>query len=170
MHINGAPVFRTAQSSYIDVIEKCAAWLDTPYETALGVAQSALKQVGRPVRIDHDSSVAATFVDNGKMIRCGVLHRNSGHSAIFSFTAESKGERTQRITQTVEIAADYLEFFNLQFALSRLRAKEYPTGTDLIKMREILMRQGVLNRQILSFEDVYAVKYRPGKPDMSMEA
>ena len=75
VYINGKPFFKTNKSPFVDVIEKCALLTIDNYDATMGVTESALKQIGRAVRINHSSNVATVFTDNGDSMRCGIIHR-----------------------------------------------------------------------------------------------
>ena len=170
VYVNGEVVFKTTTSSFVDVIEKCAELTVDNYDSIIGVTEKALKQVGHAMRIDHSSNVAATLTDTGSSIRCGIIHRSSRKDTIFSFMG-MKGDQNNRIVQFVNIAAAYLEIFNLQFILHTLQQKilmgkvpeKSPEGDQI---RAATLRQNDLNNIISVHEKIYDIKYRPAKPDL----
>jgi len=169
VYINGKSVFKTQTSPFVDVIEKCALLAMDNYDTTMEVTENALKQVGRDMRINHSSNVAAVFSDMGDSLRCGIIHRSEGKDAAFNFTAHA-GQRDTRIVQSFGASAAYLEAFNLRFVIHSLRDKirmgEAKTvSTENQQIRAAIVRQGAINRAIKTFEDIYNVTYRPAKPD-----
>lgn len=169
VYINGRSIFKTMTSPFVDVIEKCALLALDNYDTTMGVTETALKQVGHAMRISHNSNVAAVFTDNGESMRCGIIHRSNRSDTAFNFTAVN-GQQQTRIVQSFGATAAYLEAFNLRFVIhmlrNKIRAGEAKTvSPENNQIRAAITRQGAINRAILTFEEVYSVKYRPSKPD-----
>jgi hypothetical protein len=174
IYINGRSIFKTITSPFVDVIEKCALLTLDNYDTAMNVTETALKKVGRDMHIQHNSNVAAVFTDHGDHMRCGVIHRSNKKDAAFNFTA-TNGQQPTRITQSMGATAAYLEAFNLRFVIDNIRHKirsgEVKTVShENSQIRAAIARQGAINRAILSFEEIYNVKYRPVKPDFFAES
>jgi len=174
VYINGRSVFKTITSPFVDVIEKCALLTLDNYDTTMNVTENALKKIGRDMSINHSSNVAAVFTDHGDHMRCGVIHRSNKKDAAFNFTA-TNGQQHTRITQSMGATAAYLEAFNLRFVIDNLRHKirsgEVRTVShENSQIRAAIARQGAINRAILSFEEIYNVKYRPAKPDFFAES
>lgn len=155
LYVNGEAAFRTQQSPFTDIVEKCALLSLGNYDGTMNVASSALKKLGREVSIDHASAIATTIADTGTQLRCGIIHRGGERDTIFSFTA-ANGEQEERVPKCLWIAADYLESFNLQF----IKKKEQE------KARAASTRQTALYKNIAAFEKEYDVKYRPDKPHL----
>jgi len=173
LYINGKSIFKTMTSPFVDVIEKCALLTLDNYDTTMGVTESALKQIGHAMRINHNSNVAAVFTDNGDSMRCGIIHRSDKKDVAFNFTAVN-GQQQTRIVQSFGATAAYLEAFNLRFVIHMLRNKirmgEAKTvSPENNQIRAAITRQSAISRAILSFEEVYDVKYRPAKPDFFSE-
>jgi hypothetical protein len=169
VYINGQPVFKTTTSPFVDVIEKCALLTIDNYDATMNVTESALKQVGRAMRINHSSNVAAVFTDNDDMMRCGIIHRTEGKDTTFSFTAAG-GESENRIVQSMGIAGAFLEALNLRFFTKILQDKarrgEIPkVSPEANQLRGATARLVAINKGISDFETTYEVKYRPEKPD-----
>jgi len=165
LYINGKSVFKTITSPFVDVIEKCALLTLDNYDTTMGVTESALKQIGHAMRINHNS--------NGDNIRCGIIHRSDKKDVAFNFTAVN-GQQHTRIIQSFGATAAYLEAFNLRFVIHMLRNKirmgEAKTvSPENSQIRSAITRQSAISRAILSFEEMYDVKYRPAKPDFFSE-
>ncbi|MBU6475805.1 MAG: hypothetical protein KGL10_03530 [Alphaproteobacteria bacterium] len=173
IYANGQAVFKTITSPFVDVIEKCALLSMDNYDSTMEVTESALKQIGRAVRINHASSVAAVFTDNGESMRCGIIHRTDKQDMAFNFTGHG-GKGQMRVMQSLGAAAAYLEAFNLRFMIHMLRDKIKAGEAKAIspennQIRAATIRQGAINRAISAFEDLYDVKYRPAKPDFFSE-
>jgi len=174
VYVNGKPVFKTNKSPFVDVIEKCALLTIDNYDATMDVTESALKQIGRAIRITHSSNVACVLTDNGDSMRCGVIHRAGGKDTTFSFTAEG-GEQHNRIVQCLGIAGAFLEAINMQFLVHDLQAKAR-AGTigkvsrEANQLRAATVRLVALDKGIVAFEDIYHVKYRPEKPQFFGEA
>ena len=173
LYINGRSIYKTMTSPFVDVIEKCALLTLDNYDTTMGVTESALKQIGHAMRINHNSNVAAVFTDSGDSMRCGIIHRSDKKDVAFNFTAVN-GQQPTRIIQSFGATAAYLEAFNLRFMIHMLRNKirmgEAKTvSPENSQIRAAITRQGAINRAILSFEETYNVKYRPAKPDFFSE-
>jgi hypothetical protein len=173
IYLNGKSVFKTQTSPFVDVIEKCALLTLDNYDATMDITESALKQIGHAMQINHASNVAAVFTDPGDSMRCGIIHRTDKKDIVFNFTA-TNGDQRARIVQSMNATAAYLEAFNLRFTIQGLRDK-IRTGTvpkispENNQIRAAVARQGAINRAIRSFEDAYEVKYRPSKPDFFSE-
>lgn len=171
VYINGKPAFKTLTSPFVDVVEQCALLTLENYDGTMGVAEHVLKQVGKAMRIQHFSNVAAVFSEEEKnALRCGIVHRSDVRDTTFNFSVTG-GERENRIIQGLSATAAFLETFNLTFVIRsakvRLKAREITsTSQESKQARAAEARQGTLNRQIKTFEDTFTVKYRPEKPDL----
>ena len=172
VYINGKPVFKTVTSPFVDVVEQCALLTLENYDGTMGVAEHVLKEVGKAMRIQHFSNVAAVFSEEEKhSLRCGIVHRSDVRDTPFNFSVTGGGDRENRIIQGLSATAAFLEAFNLTFVIrsakARLKAREIDAQSPENKQaRAAEARQGTLNRQIKTFEDTYTVKYRPEKPDL----
>ena len=169
VYINGKSVFKTNTSPFVDVVEKCALLTVDNYDATMEVTESALKQIGRAMRINHSSNVATVFTDHVDTMRCGIIHRADGKDTTFSFTATG-GEPHNRITQSISIAAAFLEAINLRFVTKslqdKMRAGEIAkVSPEAAKLRGATARLVAIHKGIMSFEETYDVKYRPEKPD-----
>jgi hypothetical protein len=168
IYVNGRPVFRTKPSSFVDVVEQCALLNSENYDATMRVAQGALRQVGKSIRIKHSTSVAAVLTDNGQLMRCGIILRAGGRDTAFNFTA-SGGAANNRIVQSMGIAAALLEAINLRYVTKSLQEKLGETSgmkssAEANKLRGATGRLVALDKGISSFEESYDVRYRPEKP------
>ncbi len=171
VYINGKPVFKTLTSPFADVVEQCALLTLENYDGTMEIAEQVLKQVGRAMRIQHFSNVAASFnEEDDERFHCGIMHRTEDRDTTFSFAVQG-GERENRVIQSLAASAAFLEAFNLHFVVSsvhsRLKAKEIPQiSPEVRQSRAAAARLGSLNRQLLSFEESFKVRFRPDKPDL----
>lgn len=170
VYINGRPMFKTTSSPFVDVVEKCALLSVDNYDQTMEVTESALKQIGRAMRINHSSNVATVFTDSGDTMRCGIIHRSDGKDTTFNFHATG-GEKHNRITQSISIAAAFLEAINLRFVTKSLqdkmrRGEIAKISPEAHKLRGATARMVAIHKGISSFEEAYEVKYRPEKPDL----
>ena len=168
IYLNGKPIFRTKTSAFVDVVEQCALLTIDNYDATMKVAQGALKQVGKAMRIKHSTSVATVLTDNGDSMRCGFLYRADGNDLAFNFSATG-GEMPGRIVQSTGIAAALLEALNLRYVTRRLQEKMGETSgmkstAEANQLRGATGRLVALDKGISSFEEIYDVRYRPEKP------
>jgi hypothetical protein len=170
VYVNGQPAFRTKTSPFVDVVEKCALLASDNYDATMKVTHAALQKLGRAVRIEHTTSVAAVLTDNGKNIRCGIIYRDGKRDVTFQFTAVG-GDQRNRVVQGMGIAAALLEAINLRFVVDTLGAKLGEGGSgmkgsaDANQHRAATGRLVALDKGIMAFEENYEVRYRPEKPD-----
>lgn len=169
VYVNGHSAFKTLQSPFVDIVEKCALLHIDNYDVAVGTTEDVLSRLGLPLKVSHASVVAAVFNDMGPETSCGIIQRIDGQDATFSFMA-SGGDMSRRIVQALGIAGAFIECVNLQRVMQitrekiRLRevAKASPEAT---RLRAATARLTAIDKAINSFEDMYSVKYRPAKPD-----
>lgn len=169
VYINGKSMFKTTTSPFVDVVEKCALLSVDNYDGTMEVTESALKQIGRAMRINHSSNVATVFTDSDGAMRCGIIHRANGKDTTFNFTAAG-GETHNRVPQSMAIAAAFLEGINLSFVTKSLQDKMRggeiaKVSPEASKLRGATARLVAINKGISAFEETYEVKYRPEKPD-----
>lgn len=169
VYINAKPVFKTKDSTYIDVVEKCALLNVDNYDATVGVAEEAFKQAGKAVSIGHESHVAAVFSSDAESINCGVIDRSAGKNVAFNFIAAG-GDKERRLVQSLAVTASFVEALNLRRivreAQMKIRMEEITTSSpEAIQMRAAAGRLMSLSKMITSFEEIYEVKYRPAKPD-----
>lgn len=170
IYVDGNPVFRTKEDPYLDIVEKCAVLNADNYDATIGVTETALRQVGKSMRIDHATHVAAVFTDVRNAMKCGIVHRVDGKNTTFNFTA-AKGDWQRRIVQTLVTAAAFLEALNLRLVVrdlqGKIRRKEITTTSpEAARLRSAAARGMLLHKSIGSFEGMYEVKYHPAKPDL----
>lgn len=170
VYINGAPAFKTMSDPYMDVVEKCAMLAGDTYDAAIGITEKAFQKAGKEIAITHDTNVAAVFTDTDGVMNCGIVHRAANHSQAFNFIVEG-GVRDHRVVQCITASAAFLEGLNLSMVVkdlqNKVRMKEItPSSPEAGRLRAAAARMVLLNKTILSFEEMYDVRYRPGKPDI----
>lgn len=170
IYLNGKPVFRTVDAPFIDVVEKCATRDAENYDKAIVAAESMLSEAGEFLKLQQLSKVGAIFHDDGKSLRCGIIHRADGRDTTFNFTA-TKGELFSRVPQGFNIAAAYLEAFDIRHYM-RYTFKQIQKGTvakhapELGRYYAAPQRLRDLRKALQSFEEHFDVRYRPEKPDV----
>jgi hypothetical protein len=169
VHINGNAVFKTMNSPLVDILEKCATLSKDDYDAAMNVTESALRQIGHEMRINHETNIGAVFHDKGDSIRCGIIHRDDSADTTFSFTAKG-GEREVRIVEGIRITSAFLEGIDLRYTnrrlFEKLRRREAPAvGPEANQQRRAYTRLLAVSRVIQNFEEFFDVRYRPEKPD-----
>ncbi len=168
VYIDGKSVFRTRHSPFTDIIEQCAMLNIDDYDQTMRVTQGALKRVGKEVRINHATTVAAVMTDVGDQMRCGILHRTDGRDAAVNFTATG-GVAAARVPQSLGTVGLLLEGLSLRHALRGLSSKSRigfarkHTEMDA-QLTAATGRLVGIDKAIRDFEANYAVKYRPEKP------
>jgi hypothetical protein len=170
VYVNGKSAFKTINSPFVDIVEQCALLSIDNYDAAIHVTEDALRKIGRAMRINHASNVAAVLSDDGTEMRCGIIHRTDGRDATFNFMASGGADVSHRVVQSFGTAAAFVEAINLQRIIrtlqDKIRAREAAKASpEATKMRAAVARMTAIDKAINSFEDMYSVKYRPAKPD-----
>ncbi|MDP2205795.1 MAG: hypothetical protein Q8K65_05755 [Alphaproteobacteria bacterium] len=170
VYVNGKSAFKTINSPFVDIVEQCALLSIDNYDAAIHVTEDALRKIGRAMRINHASNVAAVLSDNGEELRCGIIHRTDGRDATFNFMASGGADVSHRVVQSFGTAAAFVEAINLQRIIrtmqEKIRAREAAKASpEATKLRAATARMTAIDKAINSFEDMYSVKYRPAKPD-----
>lgn len=169
VYVNGKSAFKTVSSPFVDIVEQCALLSLDNYDAAIHVTEEALRKIGRSMRINHSSTIAAVMSDGGAEMRCGIIHRMDGRDATFNFMV-SGGQNAHRVVQSLGTAAAFLEAINLQRVVrsmqEKIRAREAAKASpEATRLRAATARMTAIDKAINSFEDAYSVKYRPAKPD-----
>ncbi|MBW7909959.1 MAG: hypothetical protein H3C49_01615 [Alphaproteobacteria bacterium] len=169
VYVNGKSAFKTLNSPFVDIVEQCALLSLDNYDAAIHVTEEALRKLGRAMRINHASTVAAVMTDARDEMRCGIIHRMDGRDATFNFMV-SGGQAAHRVVQSLGMAAAFLEAINLQRVVrsmqEKIRAREAAKASpEATRLRAATARMTAIDKAINSFEDMYTVKYRPAKPD-----
>lgn len=155
---------------FLDIIEQCEARNKGTYEQAVAVAEDAFKQAGKLVTIEHDSNIALVLNHTARESRCGIIARGPNRTTTFNFTAKPRPGRDIRPSQSLSIAAAFLEGIQLAFQIGVIRQKEdyeliEPGSIESQRGHEASQKIGRLNSAIQKFEDMAEVFYRPERPD-----
>lgn len=160
--------------SFLDIIEKCDAANDGEYAQSVLFAETAFKQAGKAVKIEHDSNIALVVAMDEEKAKCGVIVRSATGATTFNYTAQEKENNGRPLhPQTfLTSAASFLEGVQLAFQVGLLNKK---TELKLIerfsdeykKSRRSTERLANLNRAINSFDHYFDVNYRPDRPNFS---
>ncbi|MEM9469204.1 MAG: hypothetical protein AAF988_03490 [Pseudomonadota bacterium] len=159
--------------AFLDIIEKCDAANEGDYAQSVLFAETAFKQAGKTVKIDHDSNIALVMAIEEAKAKCGVIIRSATGTTTFNYTSEKKPNGRALPVQTVlTSAASFLEGVQLAFQVGLMKKKEEvgliePYSDDQKKLRRSTDRLGNLNRAINSFDSSFNVNYRPDRPNFS---
>lgn len=175
IYFKGRPVFEYGEHhNFLDIIEQCDSANEGEYAQSVLFAETAFKQAGKAVRIDHDSNVALVMAVDEEKAKCGVIVRSATGATTFNYTAKEKEFNGRPLhPQTVlTSAASFLEGVQLAFQVGLLNKK---TELNLIerfspeykKSQRSTDRLGNLNRAINTFDHYYNVNYRPDRPNFS---
>jgi len=170
VYIDGTAVFRTKQARFMDIIEQCALVTRDEYDTTKDVAEYALKQLGRDIKISHQSNITALIDDKPEALRCSVSHRSDHKDTVFNFIMQKGAARTDRIYHAFVMAACFLEGINLGYTVRKIRTdltegKISRNSKPAEQMYAAQERQLVLRREIIAIEELYKINYRPEKPN-----
>ena len=154
----------------LDLIEKCELNNDKEYDYAISLAEAALKETGKSVKIDYDANVAlvTTFEENEG--RCGVILRGAHRTTTFSFTAFGNDEYTLNYAQCLSASAAFLEGIQLAFQVG-MNIFKIATGiipqhsAEHQKTKDGQKRVGELNLEIENLESRFKIRYRPDRPN-----
>ncbi len=168
VYVNGKSVFKTVASPFVDIVEKCALLTIDNYDATMGVTEDALKKIGRAVSINHSSNVAAVISDEGGITRCGIMQRSEEQNTTFSVTAAG-GEDYTRIVHSMHTVADFLEAINLKFQAKSVHGKIKKGIVNKLSKEAEQAYAGVdrvadLAQNVLEFERLHQIKYRPERP------
>ncbi len=170
LYLNGKPVFRTADMPFMDVVEAAAVKDPDDYDKTISAAEALLAGSGHALRLDQLTKVGAIFHDDGKHLRCGIIHRADGRDTTFNFSA-ANGELFSRVPQGFNIAAAYLEAIDIRHYM-RATFKQLQKGTisknapEMARFYASPQRLRDLRKSLQSFEEHFDVKYRPEKPEV----
>jgi hypothetical protein len=177
---NGKIIFKDGEHHpFLDVIEQCDVKNREEYDRAIVIAEDIFKQAGKSVNIDHQINIAFVIGAMEKQARCGLILRVPNSTSTFNFQiAHLKGENDTPVETVLpehigfELAADFLEGIQLSvtsaFTEQQIKNKKIqPLSPEAKKMHASFKRIGRLNASISAFENMYAIKYRPERPDFT---
>lgn len=166
---HGASVFKTGKAHpFLDMIEKCDVNSTAEYDSSITLAEKAFAKTGQPVNIEHESNMGLVITAKEEAGRCGIILRNALESATFSFSVkpnEESEEDALSVTPSLclNTSAAYLE--GIQIAFTNGMAKAGVGNISSATVSSATKRLGEISREILQFENIYDVTYRPDKPD-----
>ncbi len=156
----------------LDIIEKCDAANREDYTQSVAFAEAAFQQVGKSVKIEHDSNIALIISIKEEEAKCGVILRGANRKTTFNYTVKQKkiaGDPI-RIPTILTASAAFLEGVQLAFAVGMTNKKR---AVELIEKYSDEDRKGKrgaerlinLTSAIESLERKYYVSYRPDRPE-----
>lgn len=171
VYYKGKCVFsRGEHHPFLDIVEKFDALQNDKYGEALKHAEAAFLDLGKPVKIDHETNVALVVNINPKEARCGIILRAVNQTKTFNFTARERAAKEVSVSQCLSVAAAYLEGLQLAFDVGIGKRKIHHHLLDReeerVKVFDGEKRVGRLNHAILQFDQMQAVNYRPDRPDL----
>jgi len=168
----GRAVFQSGNHHpFLDIIEQCDATNDGEYAQSVVFAETAFKQAGKTVKIDHDSNIALVMAADAEQTKCGVIVRSATGATTFNMTAKEKANgRPLHIFTTLTAAAAFLEGIQLAFQVGmHLKKQELNMvekfSDEYNKGRRSEERLANLNRAISTYEQYFFVNYRPDRPE-----
>lgn len=170
VYLDGKAIFKTTDTPFVDVVEKCALSKLSDYDATMSVTEKFLAEVGKPIRIEHLTKVAAVYSDDNETLRCGVMNRSAGRETTFSFII-SGGEQSGRVVQGFHIAAAFIEAVDIQHyvrSVGRHLAQGILTknAPEMARFYASPERLRELRKSVEAFEENVEVKYRPERPDV----
>lgn len=168
----GRVVYEAGQHhAFLDIIEQCDAANDGEYAQSVVFAETAFKQAGKSVKIEHDSNIALVMAVDDEQAKCGVIVRSATGATTFNMTA--KGKENGRILYVFTIltaAAAFLEGIQLAFQVGMFAKKQEMNMIEAFsdeykKGKRSEERLANLNRAITTFEQYFIVQYRPDRPE-----
>ncbi len=172
VYYKGRLVFESGKHHpFLDIIEQCDAVNEGEYTQSVVFAETAFKQAGKTVKIDHESNIALVTAVDAVQAKCGVIVRSATGATTFNLTAKQKenGRILYNFT-LLSTAAAFLEGIQLAFQVGMFMKKQELNmieafSDDYKKGKRSEERLANLNRAITSFEQYYIVQYRPDRPE-----
>ncbi len=165
----GSVVFKTGKAHpFLDMIEKCDVNSNSEYDNSIPLAEKAFAKTGQPVNIVHESNMGLVITAKPEAGRCGIILRNALESATFSFSVKPNDDAEEdslNVTPSLclNTSAAYLE--GIQLAFTNGMAKAGIGNISSATVSSATKRLGEVSREIMQFENIYDVTYRPDKPD-----
>ncbi len=156
-----------------DVIEKCDAIGDAPYEDSIKLAKDYFAKAGTEIKMTYDSNVALVAVLSDNNGRCSVVLRGADKTTTFNYALRPiAAGRTLDIPQGLRHAASFLEAVQLSYIV---RENNNKTNQGIIKQHnekakqaaKALERIELLDNKISTIEHLHDIQYRPERPNFS---
>lgn len=157
---------------FLDVIERFDFLNVGRYDHAVVMAEENFGKLGRKVSISYDSNIGMVMNAHPDVARCGLVHRGLDRNATFNFVAEPKEETSVSPFLCLNVAAAFLEGLQLAnkvgMANSKLQIMELEKfSAEEKEASSALYRLSELTAEIINFERLLKVRYRPEKPEFS---
>ena len=154
----------------LDAIEKCHAGNKKDYDSAITIAEKAMKEAGQDIRIDYDGNVALAIHLEQPQTRFGVIVRGPSKTMTFNFAVTARDGRSINYPQCLGTAAAFLEGIQLCYLIGmneekvRLGKIERHSREEK-QTREARIRLSRLGGEITNLEAAFEVRYRPERPE-----
>ncbi|MGQ0527885.1 MAG: hypothetical protein ACT4OY_07675 [Alphaproteobacteria bacterium] len=168
---DGNILFRQGEHHpFLDAIEKYNMKIDSAYENAIPLAESALQNAGKNITLEQEGNLALTSRFEKDKGRCAIILRGPMKTTTFSFSIAAQGENKLNIPQTLMACAAFLEGVQLAFMVGtndeKMKMEMLDPKSEAGKQtKEARRRIARLNTEIMSFERQFQVHYRPERPD-----
>ena len=173
--LNGRCVYKTFESAFIEVIEKCTMVGELkPYDQSLEVAQHLFEESGQSIDITSDAILSVNIRESEAIFHTGMVNRMFDGKAVFSFTLSKKPKNAPNFVQVTELAANLSESVNLTYDIEMIK-KAVQLSRDAVPEKDILLghkaraRRNLLERRIDHFEGVHNIHYRPERPILKQD-
>lgn len=173
VYYKGRVVFEDGERhGFLDIIEKCDTANKQDYTQSVLFAESAFRQAGKAIKIEHDSNIALIVSIKEDEAKCGIILRGATRKTTFNYTVKTKkldGDPI-RIPTILTAAAAFLEGVQLAFAVGMINRKRDSEMIDKYSDEDRKGKRGAerlinLGKAIESLERKYVVSYRPDRPD-----
>ncbi|MGH1455780.1 MAG: hypothetical protein ACRBDI_03275 [Alphaproteobacteria bacterium] len=156
---------------FLDVIEQCDIVNKESYDKSIRLAESAFSQAGKDVAIEFDSNVALVCALSRIEGRCSMIIRGPGNTHTFNCNLKpDQGEKKINIVHGLSISADILEAVQLCYRvgennvlLEMGKIKKFSDEYNLTIAAKKRIHE--VNIQLSSMENIYAIRYRPERPN-----
>ncbi|PZO87990.1 MAG: hypothetical protein DI626_02810 [Micavibrio aeruginosavorus] len=173
VYYKGRVIFEEGKRHHLlDIIEKCDAAYKEDYDRSVMFAEQAFIQVGKPVKIAHESNFAMIMDMEGDESKIGIMLRSASKRMTFSFVVKSRdGDPEPPPVPTVlTVAAAQMEGIQLAYMVGTGKKKIQMEFIDKYSDEGRKTRRGEerifsLTNAIQSVEKRYVVTYRPERPD-----
>ena len=168
----GKPIFeKGGRHPLLDLIEKCDYQNERDYDFAIPMAEEALKQTGKVIKIDYDANVALVSTFEPKEGRCGVILRGADRTTTFNYIIIPNDEEPLNIPQSLITASAFLEGIQLAFTVGM---DTFKTNVGIIarnsaedkRRKDGKLRLSRLSSEVMSLDAIHNVRYRPERPNL----
>lgn len=174
IYYKGRSVFDAGKEHhpFLDIIEQCDAHNKGEYEDSIQIAQDAFAKAGKKIEVEYDSNIAILLTANKQIAKCGIIARGPDRKTTFNYTVRKTEKNVVRVSQCLDVAANFLEGIQLTFVsgMTRQKLSERLIGpdSDLAKKgHDATYKLGRLDVAINQFENMMDVTYKPERPKFS---